>query len=199
MKVNFSQISILFLFVFANSVFGAVPDVFNITFETTVHTPFGSKIILECQKSAAPLGVEHLYSLMSLSPPYYNQNAFFRVVPNFVVQFGINGDPEISAKYNTPIKDDPVKMSNTKGTFTFATAGPNTRTTQLFINFGNNSFLDHQGFAPLGRVVEGMEVAEHIYAGYGQDPSQGRIYSQGNVYLKQNFPKMDYITKATLN
>lgn len=125
-----------------------------------------------------------------------------------------SGNPKISAQWqNSNIQDDPVLLSNTVGTITYATAGPNTRTTQLFINYAgkttnlapilgtnaspaDNSFLDSQGFAPFGKVVKGMKVATAIYSGYGQNPDQGSIYSQGNAYLQQNFPQLDYITRA---
>lgn len=110
---------------------------------TTV-TNFTSNVIeIEVYRDWAPLGVDHLWKL--LQAKYYDQNGFFRVVPRFVVQFGISGDPATTAKWAVPIKDDPVKTSNVMGTVTYATAGPNTRTTQLFINYGDNSFLDKQG------------------------------------------------------
>eukprot|EP01090_Pellita_catalonica_P012457 TRINITY_DN2716_c0_g1_i3.p1 TRINITY_DN2716_c0_g1~~TRINITY_DN2716_c0_g1_i3.p1 ORF type:complete len:131 (+),score=22.61 TRINITY_DN2716_c0_g1_i3:41-433(+) len=123
----------------------------------------------------------------------------FRVVKNFVVQFGINGVPATSAKWrNEQIPDDPVILKNTRGTITFADAGPNTRTTQLFINFADNSFLDSQGFSPFGFVESGMDVVDAIYAGYAQEPNQGQIYLQGNAYLKAGFPLLTYLTTATI-
>ena len=130
---------------------------------------------------------------------------FFRVIEGFMVQFGINGDPKISAVWrDANIQDDPVKQSNMRGNVTFATAGPNTRTTQVFINFGNNVGLDEQGFSPFGKVVSGMDVVDSLYNGYGegapggQGPNQGQIQTQGNAYLEKDFPKLDYIKKATI-
>jgi len=122
-----------------------------------------------------------------------------------MVQFGINGDPKVQKKWvDAKIKDDAVVESNKRGYVSFATSGPNSRTTQMFINFGDNARLDDSGFAPFGKVVEGMKVVDSLYDGYGEGaptgngPSQGRIQSEGNVYLKQDFPKLDYIKKATV-
>ena len=122
-----------------------------------------------------------------------------------MVQFGINGDPSVAAAWrDADIQDDPVKQSNGRGTITFATAGLNTRTTQVFINFGDNAGLDGQGFSPFGKIVSGMEVVDSLYGGYGEGapngngPDQGRIQSQGNAYLEQDFPKLDFIKSATI-
>eukprot|EP00029_Vermamoeba_vermiformis_P012239 TRINITY_DN7053_c0_g1_i1.p1 TRINITY_DN7053_c0_g1~~TRINITY_DN7053_c0_g1_i1.p1 ORF type:complete len:226 (-),score=55.68 TRINITY_DN7053_c0_g1_i1:37-678(-) len=173
------------------------PEEFFVGFDTTVKVGDG-KIILKIQRSNAPIGVDRFYELLTLAGgSYYNNNGFFRVLPGFVVQFGISGNPKISQAWqNKNIQDDPVLLSNVYGTITYATAGPNTRTTQLFINYADNSFLDSQGFAPFGKVVKGMSVATAIYSGYAQNPDQGSIYNQGNTYLKQNFPQLDYITRA---
>ena len=136
---------------------------------------------------------------------FFTDCRFFRVVEGFMVQFGINGDPEVAAKWrNANILDDPVKQSNTRGMMTFATSGPNSRTTQLFINFGNNKGLDSQGFSPFARVIEGMAVVDKLYSGYGEGapgcngPEQGRIQAEGNAYLIKEFPKLDYIKSVTI-
>ncbi len=117
-----------------------------------------------------------------------------------MVQFGINGDPKVQAKWREAvIQDDPVTKSNTRGMVTFATSGPNSRTTQMFINFKDNSFLDNQGFSPFGKVDEaGMKIVDKINSEYREQPSQGGIQRQGNAYLKENFPRLDYIKKATI-
>jgi cyclophilin family peptidyl-prolyl cis-trans isomerase len=124
---------------------------------------------------------------------------FFRVVPRFIVQFGISPRPDVAkAWFRANIADDPVKQSNKRGTITFATAGPNTRTTQLFINYGDNAGLDAQGFSPFGQVVEGMDVVDKIYAGYGEQPDQGRLQSEGKAYTDKSFPMLDKILTAMI-
>ncbi len=145
----------------------------------------------------APLGVDQFHK--AIKEGFYDECRFFRVVPDFVVQFGINGDPKVHKKWrDSPIKDDPVTASNVRGSVCYATAGANTRTTQLFINLGDNSRLDKMGFAPFGKVTEGIEVVDKITSQYGQSPNQGLIQSRGNAYLKEDFPKLDYIKKATV-
>ena len=159
--------------------------------------------VLELTRAWAPRGADRFYNLVKNG--FFDNARFFRVISGFMVQFGINGDPAISAKWREAnIKDDPVRQSNRRGTISFATAGPNTRTTQVFINFGDNSNLDGMGFAPFGKVVSGMKVVDALYAGYGEGapngrgPDQGRLQAQGNAYLIKDYPRMDYIKKATI-
>ena len=167
-------------------------DTFKVKFETTK----GDVVVL-VDPSWAPIGVERFRSLVESG--YYDGAKFFRVVPGFVVQFGLAADPKVTATNGAAsIKDDPVKQSNSRGRLTFATAGPNTRTTQLFINLGDNRFLDGQGFAPFAEVVEGMEIVEQFYSGYGEQPNQGHIRMKGNEYLERSFPELDGIVKASV-
>lgn len=137
---------------------------------------------------------------------FWDDCRIFRVIPGFIVQFGINGDPNIQSGWRSQnLKDDPVKVTNARGTVVFATAGPNSRTTQIFINTREqgNAFLDNQGFSPIGKVIEGMDVVDRMYAGYGEGapqgrgPNQARIQLQGNSYLKESFPKLSYFKKAS--
>ena len=168
------------------------PETFKAQFDTTK-----GKFTIEVTRSLAPNGADRFYNLVRSG--YFTDVAFFRVISGFMCQFGIHGDPNVSAKWrDANISDDPVKGSNTRGTITFATAGPNTRTTQLFINFGNNVGLDGQGFSPFGNVTEGMDVVDKINAEYGETPNQGSIQMQGNAYLKGGFPNLDYIKSAAI-
>ncbi len=174
------------------------PDTFKAQFVTTK-----GKFTVEVTRSLAPTGADRFYNLVRSG--YFSDIAFFRVIPGFMCQFGIHGDPAVSAKWrDANIPDDVVKGSNTRGTITFATAGPNTRTTQLFINFADNTSLDGQGFAPFGKVVEGMDVVDKINSEYGEGapngmgPDQGRVQGEGNVYLKKDFPHLDYIKSARI-
>jgi peptidyl-prolyl cis-trans isomerase A (cyclophilin A) len=150
------------------------------------------------QRDWAPNGADRFYNLVKNG--FYDNTRFFRVMPGFMVQFGINGDPNIAAAWRAAnIKDDPVKQSNARGTISFATAGPDTRTTQVFINYDDrNAALDEQGFSPFGKIVSGMDVVDAIYSGYGESPDQGLIQQHGNAYLEQAFPKLDYVQKATI-
>lgn len=169
------------------------PPVYDATFETTAGT-----FVVQVTRAWAPRGADRFYNLVKHG--FYNDAGFFRVVPNFMVQFGIHGNPKVQAPWREAnIQDDPVTQSNRRGFITFATRGPNTRTTQVFINFRDNSGLDGQGFAPFGQVISGMEVVDKINAEYGEQPSQGSIQKEGNAYLKQRFPRLDYIKRATLS
>ncbi len=167
------------------------PDTFKVRFECS-----NGNFTIECHKDWAPIGVEHFYEL--LKAKFYDSARFFRVVPGFVVQFGLAADPQLTAKYGEKtIKDDPVVKSNKKGTITYAkTSLPNSRSTQLFINLGDNTRLDTMGFAPFAQVIEGMEVVEKINPKYGESPDQMMIRMQGNAYLEQMFPDLDYIKRA---
>jgi len=157
------------------------------------------EFVIHVTRAWAPLGADRFYNLVEHH--FYDGCAFFRVHPKFVVQFGLTGDPAINKAWQSAnIKDDPATQSNRPGTITFATAGPNTRTTQVFINFGNNSFLDNQGFAPFGEVTSGMDVVLNLYSGYEERPTdhQGEITEQGKAYLDKNFPNLDSIKTATV-
>ena len=168
------------------------PDLFRVKFATT-HGDF----VVEVHRAWAPLGADRFYNLVVNN--FFTDAAFFRYVPNFIVQFGLPANPAIGRVWQTAnIKDDPVKHGNTKGTLVFATAGPNTRTTQFFINFADNTPLDAQGFAAFGQVVSGMNIAEGLYSGYGEKPDQGAITAQGKAYLDKNFPKIDSIKSTTI-
>ncbi len=174
------------------------PAAYKVKFDTSK-----GAFVVEVHRDWAPLGADRFYNLVKNG--FFNNARFFRVISGFMVQFGINADPKVSAVWrDANINDDPVKQSNTRGMLTFATRGPNTRTTQLFINYGNNARLDGMGFAPFGQVVSGMNVVDALYNGYGEGaprgagPEQGRIQSEGNAYLIKDFPKLDYIKSATI-
>lgn len=168
------------------------PATYKAKFETSA-----GDFVVEVHRAWAPKGADRFYNLVKHG--FFDDCRFFRVVPNFMVQFGINGDPAVQTNWvNNRITDDPVKESNKRGYITFATAGPNSRTSQVFINFADNTGLDRQGFAPFGEVTSGMNVVDKINAQYGQKPVQAQIQSQGNAYLNKEFPKLDYIKKAAI-
>ncbi|MFQ5734669.1 MAG: peptidylprolyl isomerase [Planctomycetaceae bacterium] len=153
--------------------------------------------VVDVTRSWAPLGADRFYEAVKAG--FYDECRFFRVVPNFVVQWGINGSPTVHKKWmDRTIRDDEVVKSNKRGTITFATSGENSRTTQVFISLKDNDRLDDLGFAPFGKVVEGMDVVDRITAQYGEAPDQGRIQNEGNAYLKREFPRLDSIKKATV-
>lgn len=174
------------------------PALFRAKFETSKGT-----FTIEVHRDWAPHGADRFYNLVRNG--FYDGVRFFRVLDGFVAQFGIHGDPSIAAVWRSEtIPDDPVRQANRRGTVTYATAGPNTRTTQVFINLADNSRLDAMGFAPFGLVVEGMDVVDRLYAGYGEGaprgsgPAQPRIQAEGNEYLAREFPKLDFIEHATI-
>ena len=167
------------------------------TFKADFELGNGKHFVVEVHRAWAPNGADRFYNMVKSG--FFDDTRFFRVVPDFMVQFGIHGDPAVSAPWRAArIPDDPVKESNKRGYVTFATAGPNTRTTQVFINFKDNSFLDGQGFSPFGRITTGMDVVDKIYSVDREKPDQGQIQAQGNAYLEKSFPKLDYVKKATI-
>jgi peptidyl-prolyl cis-trans isomerase A (cyclophilin A) len=174
------------------------PATFNANFDTSK-----GLFVITVHRDWAPNGADRFYNLVKNG--FYDDVRFFRVIDGFMAQFGIHGTPAVaSAWQNASIKDDPGKQSNKRGFVTFATRGPNTRTTQLFINFGDNAALDKQGFSPFGEVTKGMDVVDKIYNGYGEGaprgkgPDQGRLQAEGNAYLAKDFPKLDYVKTATI-
>jgi peptidyl-prolyl cis-trans isomerase A (cyclophilin A) len=173
------------------------PDVYEATFTTTK-----GDFVVQVTRSWAPNEADRFYNLVKHG--YFNGVEFFRVVPGFVVQFGLTGSPAVNKAWeNANIKDDPVTQTNAEGTITFAQTGsPNSRSTQVFINLGGNGGLDHsgQGFAPFGQITSGMDVVKNLYGGYADAPTghQDEITNQGNAYLEKNFPKLDSIKTAKI-
>lgn len=164
--------------------------IFHVEFMTTE-----GKFLVEVNREWAPIGADRFYRLVQ--DKFFDDAGFFRVVPGFVVQFGLPADPEKNAKWSQTLMDEPVRHSNQRGYLTFAKSSrPNSRTTQLFISYGSNEMLDEQGFSPFGRVVEGMEFVDRINAEYGERPQQNLITSQGNAYLNRRFPNLSYIQTA---
>ena len=175
------------------------PAVYQARFETSK-----GAFVIEVTRAWAPRGADRFHKLVKSG--YYDDCRFFRVIAGFMAKFGINGDPEVNAAWNgATLTDDPVVKSNRRGYVSFAMSGPNSRTTQVFINYDDrNANLDGMGFAPFGRVVQGMEVVDALFSGYGEGaprgrgPDQGRIQALGNAYLNSRFPKLDYIVKAAI-
>lgn len=175
------------------------PDQYKVKLTTTK-----GDVVVQVHRDWAPNGADRFYNMVQVG--FMNDLAFFRAMDNFMVQFGMHGDPTIQQAWSkAPINDEPVKQSNKRGMITFAKRGvPNSRTTQIFINYRDNAMLDGMGFAPFGEVVEGMEVLESLYKGYGdgapkgRGPAQPRIEREGNAYLRAEFPKLDYLQSATI-
>lgn len=171
---------------------GPAPDSFRVAFETT-----RGNFVVEVTRAWSPKGADRFYDLVAEG--FFDENRFFRVLPGFIAQFGVNDDKKLNEKWEAKtIADDPVKESNSHGTLVFASDGPNSRSHQLFINLADNKNLDTQGFSPIGRVVAGMSVADSIYSGYGETPSYHLLATLGNSYLKRMFPKLDYIKTARI-
>lgn len=169
-------------------------------YKVRLNTTKGDVLIL-VHRDWAPLGADRFYQLTKAG--FYDGDRFFRAIRGFVVQFGINGDPKVNKQWSAiPIRDDPPKMSNKPGTVTFATSGPDSRTTQVFINLADNSRLDNQGFTPFGEVTQGMDNVEKFCMDYGEGPPNGNgpdqaaITDIGNAYLEEHFSKLDYIKTA---
>jgi peptidyl-prolyl cis-trans isomerase A (cyclophilin A) len=175
------------------------PETYKVKLTTTK-----GDLVIEIHRAWAPNGADRFYNLVKIG--FFDGCEFFRVIDGFMAQIGIHGDPAVAAKWHdATIPDDPpVGQSNQRGVVTFATAGPNTRTTQFFISFKDNSFLDNQGFPPIGKVVEGDAVLDQLYRGYGEGapggngPDQGRIQAEGNAYLKAQFPNLDAVKSASI-
>ena len=172
------------------------------TYQARFETSKGA-FTISVTRELAPLGADRFYTLVKNG--YYDEVRFFRVIDGFIAQWGMHADPRITAVWRqNPLMDEPVMASNTRGTVTFAMGGPNSRTTQVFVNFRDNANLDDMGFAPFGEVTEGMDVVEQLYSGYGEGqprgngPIQQNIMARGNDYLNEGFPDLDYIVSATI-
>jgi peptidyl-prolyl cis-trans isomerase A (cyclophilin A) len=174
------------------------PAVFKAQFTTN-----RGAFVVEVHRDWAPTGADRIYNLVKAG--FYDDTRFFRAIDGFMVQFGISGDPAVNAKWHDAnITDDPAKQSNKRGFVTFAMAGPNTRTTQIFINYKDNTNLDSMGFSAFGQVTKGVDVVDSLYKGYGEGaprglgPDQGRLQQQGNAYLDTSFPKLDRVVRAAV-
>lgn len=173
-----------------------VPEVFQVKFETSQ-----GDFVVEVTRAWAPHGVDRFHELVRMR--YFDEGRFFRVLKGFIAQFGVHRDFSIHEKWRQFfIVDDPPKEKNLRGTLAFAQSGPATRATEIFVNLADNAVLDTQGFVPFGKIVEGVEVIDKIYSGYGEmrpegkDLDPGRVEGETNEYLVQRFPKMDYIKRA---
>ena len=180
----------------APKVDGVMPDVWRVLFDTSK-----GSFVLEIHKDWAPKGAERFWKLLQLG--FFNNTRFFRVRPEFIAQFGLSGDPQTNSMLSASVvEDDPVKQKNEKGTIAFAQSGPRSRRTQVFVNLKDNAELDKGGFVPFGKVTQGMDVFEKLYAGYGEweppgrGPNATRIQTQGNEYLDTHFPRLDKILRA---
>lgn len=175
------------------------PDLFEVKLQTTQ-----GEVVIEVHREWAPQGADRFYNLVKAG--FYDDVAFFRAIDGFMVQFGMHGDPAVTRAWNAhPIPDDPVTQSNRRGYVTFAKKNsPDSRTTQIFVNFRDNANLDQMGFAPFGQVTQGMDLLDGVYKGYGEGapmgkgPDQMKIEQEGNAYLKRDFPKLDWVKTATL-
>jgi peptidyl-prolyl cis-trans isomerase A (cyclophilin A) len=175
----------------------AVPDVFRVRFETSQ-----GDFVVEATRAWAPHGVDRFHELVQMR--YFDQGRFFRVIKGFIAQFGVHRDFKVHDVWRTwfIVDDPPGERKNLRGTLAFAKSGPNTRSTEIFINLADNAMLDEQGFVPFGRIVEGLEVVDRLYAGYGElrpvgkDIDPGRVEGEANEYLVPRFPKLDYIKQV---
>jgi len=181
-----------------SSATATAPDTYKVRFDTTA-----GAFTIKVNRAWAPGGADRFYNLVKVG--FYDDTAFYRVIRDFMVQFGLNGDPMVSQRWKSAmIPDDGVWKSNKRGWVSFAMSGPNTRTTQIFINYGNNAKLDDKGFAPFGKVISGMKVVENLYSDYGEGrprgmgPDQTRVMLQGKKYLRDNYPRLDWIETATI-
>ena len=175
-----------------------VPEVFRAKLQTSQ-----GDVVVEARRAWAPHGVDHFRELLRIH--YFDQSRFFRVVPGFIAQFGVNKDFNVHGKWREYfIVDDPPQQKNTRGTLAYAMSGPTTRATEIFINLADNPALDQQGFVPFAKVVQGMDVVDKFYAGYGEMRPEGkyidptRVEGEANEYLVQRFPRLDYIVKAEI-
>lgn len=177
----------------------AVPGVFRVRVETSA-----GDFVIEAHRDWAPNGVDRLHELVQAG--YFDDSRFFRVVPGFIAQFGIAGDPKVASAWrNRAIPDDPVIQSNKRGFLGYAMTGPGTRVTQIYINLADNTRLDAQGFAPIGQVVCGMEVVDKLYSGYGETSGGGmragkqqKMFEEGNAWLDREFPRLDKLLRAKI-